>query len=274
MTLSNGHLDPLPGNPIQPVVEPPENTETVKISSFEQGLINGLIGIDTDTYEAFITHSEQKKLESVRLKKIREQAAKNEEERGQVKTSLLSLHQTIQEREGQIQNSEARISKRERDRRRMKEQQGHWESVKQQQIIDYSVISACFFVMIGGLFLFTDLYISKDVAKNALGIDNVDAWIFASGLAGIAFVFKFAVDRIFEKPFREEGKKLRMTLFLIVISVGAILTLGFAGYIRNEGALVAVYSGAQNEETQDKLTRTLDGGGKKDVQEKGESLVS
>jgi hypothetical protein len=98
----------------------------------------------------------------------------------------------------------------------------------------YGNVAIGLYILVGIAFIACDISVTKDIVSKGLNMAGIEGWVFAVGLALTAFAIKPAVERIFEKPYYENNKRVRNHWFIGTVAVIAIITLGLFGYFRGE----------------------------------------
>ncbi len=95
-----------------------------------------------------------------------------------------------------------------------------------------SVLYAVLYTMAGFFFVAGDVIMSREVVASALKLRGaVEPWIFALGLAMLAFVIKPAYDRLVEEPYWQ-GRRWPFAGTILATATAALATLWVLGAFR------------------------------------------
>ncbi|HEU0078831.1 MAG TPA: hypothetical protein VFQ76_14350, partial [Longimicrobiaceae bacterium] len=114
-----------------------------------------------------------------------------------------------------------------------------------------SIVYFLLYTIAGITFLLGDLVMSKAIVADSLnlrgptpfGID--ESWLFALGLAMISVLLKPAYDRLVEDRYVAGEATRRFTWTILIVSAGAILTVGVLGWFRATSFQMNVLAKAQ-----------------------------
>lgn len=207
---------------------------------YEHGFVNGVLGVNKDTFEQFLFELEEKKLVSIKLKAIRAKIFEKKNKISSLEFEKIKLNEQFIANKNKIIHTDEKVVKAEQEL-----------GLRKQELLNisnkilgldplYNWLSASLFLIVGFVFIVSDVIVSKDIIFNGMDMPIKEAWIFAIGLAGLAFIIKPAIDRVFEKPYRDGKRKKANHSLLIVTALLALLTIGLLGYFR-------AFSTAQNQ---------------------------
>jgi hypothetical protein len=204
-----------------------------QLELYDHGFLNGIIQIPRFSFEEFIA---QDGLHDLAKKELGITLGEIEAEKARLKAThdrRLELENTVSACKWAIQaNTDIREQKE-----KALETGKNALAAKEQQIqefhIEYGSISAVIFIIMGGVFLAADFFVTLDVMHKGLDMEFLNALALSLAMCGITFVIKPMIDRIFEQPFLR-GKTSRQHALLITVSVVAIAVLGLLGYYREE----------------------------------------
>ncbi|MFB0908463.1 MAG: hypothetical protein QMB03_09350, partial [Spirosomataceae bacterium] len=93
------------------------------------------------------------------------------------------------------------------------------------------------YLLAGVAFVAGDLIISHEIVAYALNIrNNVEAWLFAIGLASLSILLKPAYERLVEQPYLNDYHEKTTRIygyfqtFLVVFAMGTMVVLGWFRY--------------------------------------------
>lgn len=178
-----------------------------------RGFHNGILRVAPDAYVTFLAESEKKNRLARYVRFLQEEIARKQAE------DISVRGQKDQYERDQIEG-ENRLAANAETERATKEESAELSTQKKAYLEKreairplYGWLATVLYLGAGFVFMATDFSITKSIAWNTLDMpdDPVAKWlplgeatIFALGLAFLAFVFKPAVDRIFEQPYFQE----------------------------------------------------------------------
>lgn len=231
-----------------------------------RGFHNGILRVDPDTYVTFLTESEKKNRLARYVRFLQEEISRKQAE-------VISVRGQKDQYERDQIEGEARLAANAETERVVKEESAELSTQKKAYLEKreairplYGWLATALYLVAGFVFMATDFSITKSIAWNTLDMadEPVGKWlplgeatIFALGLAFLAFVFKPAVDRIFEQPYFQEKQKKRMFYFLSVIAILAVANLAIMGSYRKTAWRANNLKDELNLERTDLLERNL-----------------
>jgi hypothetical protein len=216
--------------------------------SYDTGFADGVLRLGAPKYyETFSENLEKKELAESLLERCRRDISRIETELRRIQTRTLELFSTAFDREEKIGFAETRLNealkKREELELGVQNNQHKYETIEP----EYSMVVAFIMLAVGLIFIGSDVLITQGIMQQALSMQPYEAWIIAVSISLTAFAIKPAIDRIFERPLRNNKKVLRNNVMLIIMSILIIVMLGFLGYFRSYAYLVN-FKYAQNPE--------------------------
>lgn len=201
---------------------------------YEHGLTNGILKVQREHFESFIRETQLHKQTSAEL----ESAQKSIEEKQNILQETQSEKRILRSRV--VENKELlQVEQKQYERTNAETKSINaliFQDTDEKNKLNppYSWIPAILYLLAGIVFISSDISITHDIVSWGLDMGGLEAWIFAVGLAALAFLIKPAVDRIVEKPYRT-GQGIRTNHgVLIGLCVVAMITLGILGYFRGE----------------------------------------
>lgn len=224
-----------------------------RFSPFEEGVIDGVIRVDPIPFQNFIEHSENADLTEKQIAENQRRMLSKEAEYHQVKTDLLKWKKLF------FENSEAdllqqeKITHLEAERHELdtliQQSKNRAEGIK----MEFSIFPALLFFGAAIVFIIADVFFTNQVVGYLFDMQDDEGLLIAIGLAGITFLIKPAIDRMLEKPYRDNRHVKRVHGFYLFVGIAALVMLGYLGYLRLEGVGI---QGASNVNTD--TTVTLD----------------
>ena len=204
---------------------------------FKKGLENGLDNLDKTHYEDFVSSevtlnwlTESKQQSDAQIQGVKQQV----EDTTRRKLEILETNQAVTHRFNS-QEHEVRVLEQEISRWEKKIENTRQEKVNNP--LYYPLLAGVIYFVAGAVFLLGDLIISHEIVAYALNIrNNMEAWAFACGLAGVTLLLKPAYERLVEEPYlknpTERTRKIHgyFQVALVVISVSTLAVLGWFRY--------------------------------------------
>lgn len=202
--------------------------------SYDTGFADGVLHLGASPhYAVFSENLEKKELAESLLVRCQKEISRLEEELHNIKKRTLELFSIVFDREEKIIITETRINealkKREELEQGIQKNQHKYEGIEP----EYSMVVAFIMLAVGFIFIGSDVLITQGIMQQALSMEPYEAWIIAVSISMTAFAIKPAIDRIFERPLRNNKKVLRNNVMLIIMSVLIIVMLGVLGYFRS-----------------------------------------
>jgi hypothetical protein len=222
--------------PVEPINEPASMATLASdnvIPIYGHGFTNGIYRIskDGDSFERFLEYCNH-------LDRVKDQRELNQKTLVEVEVKLnaaMSAYSadinTFIEKSKFADNISLSLS--ELEQRRLENGQKEKVLVAQakETISEYSWMPAFLYFAAGITFIIADISITKQITSWGFNMTGWQSWIFAIGLASIAFLIKPMIDRLLEKPFQASGFKLKNAykftlLGITVIGLGMLFCLG------------------------------------------------
>ncbi len=204
---------------------------------FKKGLENGLENLDKSNYEDFVSSEVSLNWLTENKRQLDEQilgVRQTIDDTTRQKVEILEASQEVQHR-FESQQHEVRAIEKEIAGLEQKIEDTRLEKTKNP--LYYPLLAGIIYFAAGVVFLFGDLIISHEIVAYALNIrNNMEAWAFACGLAGVTLLLKPAYERLIEEPYlknpTEKTKKIHgyFQTGLVVISISTLAVLGWFRY--------------------------------------------
>lgn len=214
-----------------------QEVATLQISSFEEGIINGVLKTDTQPFLNFIEHTERADLAKEQIQINRHRIIEREAEYTTVKAELLKWKKIYFENSEADRLQEEKISYLNQERRDLLAQAQKCREKVAGIKLEFPLISSLLFLLAAFVFIASDIFYTKEVVGFLFNLKPVEGWIISIGLAFSAFIIKPSIDRILEKPYREGRRIIRVHVFYIIIGAVVVVMLAFLGYLRVEGTI-------------------------------------
>lgn len=198
---------------------------------YEQGFINGVLSITEVHFPEYINGSQQAKLVSVRLNKVRGAIHEDIRSIQENREARAGLERKVIEAEYRVVDIQREIKEAEELKVTNKQKLNQLQKERAEINPYYNLVLAIIFVLVGIAFIGAEVLITHDVLFNVLAIEHWKSIPLAIAIALISIGIKPAVDRLFEEPYLS-GKKRNMKILLGVVSIVALIALGFLGYYR------------------------------------------
>ncbi len=204
---------------------------------FKKGLENGLENLDKSNYEDFVSSevalnwlTDSKQQVDEQINTVRQQIA-------DTTLQKLEIMEEAQEVKHRFDSQEHEVRALEKEIAGLEKKIEDTRAEKAGNPLYYPLLAGLIYFAAGVVFLFGDLIISHEIVAYALNIrNNMEAWAFACGLAGVTLLLKPAYERLIEEPYlknpTERSKKLHayFQTTLVVISVATLSVLGWFRY--------------------------------------------
>lgn len=219
---------------------------------FKKGLENGIEDLDKSNYEGYVTSevnlnwlTESKQAVDREIEEVKHLIADTTRQR----IELLESAQEIKHKYDS-QNHDVEAIQKEINALEAKIEYTNEEKTKNP--LYYPLLAGLIYFAAGVVFLLGDLIISHEIVAYALNIkNNMEAWAFACGLAGVTLLLKPAYERLVEEPYlknpTEKSKKLH-SYFQTALVVISIVTLSVLGWFRYEAYKVDKLKASVNSE--------------------------
>lgn len=208
-------------------------TYTIYYDVYDHGFVNGILKIPREAFELFIFHLGNKELSRKELGLTLQEIETQKKELEETRKRRLELQNVMSASMWELQANTDQKERTELDiastQRLMEETTNEAGSIKQ----EYNWANVVLFLIMGGVFIASDWYVTYDVLLNGLKMSAIGAITLALAMSGITFVIKPAIDRLFEKPYLR-GDSNRKHWLLACVSIIALLVLGLMGYYREE----------------------------------------
>jgi hypothetical protein len=247
----------------QPTTTPQQNVTLVDVR--KEGFKDGVLEIDQTPFESWITHSEE--LEVVKhnlgvqrgeLTRLTNHLNRSETDGERLRVEIAVCTENIRLQEQFLEQSRERIVEEKDQKQSLKHK---LENLKPA----YGFVPALFFLLAGVALLAADYVVSKEIVARGLDMGGTEAMMFATAMAMMAFAVKPAVDRIFEKEYKDGNSlvKRRNHFFVGTVAILVLFSLGLLGFFRSDAdsymtAIDSKRSEIANLDSQDQTTEILE----------------
>ena len=204
---------------------------------FKKGLENGLENLDKSNYEDFVSSEVTLNWLAENKQQLDEQITAVKQQITDTTQQKLEILEAAQEVKYRFDSQEHEVRAIEKEISGLEKKIEDTQSEKTKNPLYYPLLAGIIYLAAGVVFLFGDLIISHEIVAYALNIrNNMEAWAFACGLAGVTLLLKPAYERLIEEPYlknpTERTKKLHgyFQTTLVVISVVTLSVLGWFRY--------------------------------------------
>ena len=229
-----------------PSIQTQPATETQRVVSNtvysrSEGMTDGLLDVPEEAFTAFLEALEERNEAAIRMEKAEKVALDHRQKEARLRQQKQECRELIAEKKS-LGNQLREVST-EIDAEKEKTEESIAQLKEELKNIHpgYGWISIVLFLLAGVVFIAADVSITHDIVATGLRMSGSEAWLFAVGLAFVAFLLKPAYDRIFEKAYPGQFRK-RNHWFLASAAILSIAMLVFLGIFRHEaGKLVAEF---------------------------------
>lgn len=207
----------------------------VKVSSYEEGLINGVIEAEKQPFLDFLGNSGDHESAVEQLNDLNKKIQAKKEEIRQTKEQWIELKRKQKENEESEALQQERIDylKKKADSW-SKETAGLQETVSSLKL-EFPIVPSLLFLVAAFVFIISDVIFTQSVVAYLFNMKEWEGWLIAAGLACITFLIKPLIDRTIEHPYKDKLHVKRVYVFYLIVSIAAIVMLGVLGYLRLEG---------------------------------------
>jgi hypothetical protein len=203
---------------------------------FQHGYTSGIEGTDRQNYEGYLSSQVNDEWIEERVESKRDEIRQIDQKLADTTAQRRAAFDRLQDHIMQTtlagkgaEHLEAEIKTVEEERTQLKER-------RQNKASEYSLVAGLIFVAAGISFVAGDLIISHEIVAYALNIrNNVEAWMFAVGLAMVSILLKPAYDRLIEEPYLTNSSpnaSRRYGWFKMGLAILSIVTLVILGWFR------------------------------------------
>ncbi len=234
----------LPEASSPPPKEPETGTQRVvsnTVYTRSEGMTDGLLDVPEEAFPSFLEALEERSEAAMRMQKAESIASAHRKKEVDLRQKRQEDRELLAEKKS-LENHLREVST-EIDGEKEKAEESIAQLKEELKNIHpgYGWISIVLFLLAGVIFIAADVSITHDIVATGLRMSGSEAWLFAVGLAFVAFLLKPAYDRIFEKAYPGQFRK-RNHWFLASAAILSIAMLVFLGIFRHEaGKLVAEF---------------------------------
>ncbi len=255
----NAQAVPEPATPAVPAAQPvagempaPQNRTIRTFDTRVEGLTAGLLDVPEEFYPQFLVAIEHREEAMTRLQEAKLLAQNLKLKAAETRQKRLTEMELVAQKEAALARTEQAVAtisaEKATQREALEAKKAEREAIKP----GYSLVPILLFLIAGVVFILADISITHDIVSEGLNItDKLESWLFAVGLAFVAFLFKPAYDRIFEKSYPDTSRK-RTHWFLFSLSLAGIAMLVILGVFRYESG-----KGIEQQEKINKEIRAL-----------------
>jgi hypothetical protein len=219
---------------------------------FKKGLENGIENLDKSNYEDYLSSevtlewlNESKQAIQLEIEQTKEKLENARLEKLDILHSTQEIKHQYDSQNHEVNSIEKEIARHETKIEEVKEE-------KSKNPLYYPLLAGIIYLAAGVVFLLGDLIISHEIVAYALNIkNNVEAWAFACGLAGVTLLLKPAYERLVEEPYlknpTEKTKRVHAYFQTTLVTI-AIVTLTVLGWFRYEAYKVDKLKASINSE--------------------------
>jgi hypothetical protein len=211
--------------------------EEYQNEDFQHGFRSGAEDTDKETYEGFLDSQVNYAYFQERIADKKQEVLEINEQVASVTEDKKELFAELQEHTAQanlLQGKKGHVAK---ERQVVDGRLEIVETKKAAHKTPYALLAGILYLLAGIAFVAGDLIISHEIVAYALNIrNNVEAWLFAVGLASLSILLKPAYERLVEQPYlndyNEKTKRIYgyFQTFLVTFAVGTMIVLGWFRY--------------------------------------------
>ncbi len=206
---------------------------------FQHGYNNGLENVTKDTYEGYLSSQVHYEWQTRQIEDKQKELGVLEETISKAKSSYKEVFDKLQE---SLLNISLVGKNKERTETQVSDNEaelGILSERREKSTHKNSLLAGFVYLISGVAFVCGDLIISHEIVAYALNIrNNVEAWVFAVGLALVSVLLKPAYERLIESPYSENQSQQRSNKvyawFKGTMVVFATITLFILGWFRYE----------------------------------------
>ncbi|WP_460638712.1 hypothetical protein [Larkinella harenae] len=203
---------------------------------FQHGYTSGVEGTDRQTYEGYLSSQVSDEWINERVENKRDEIRQIDQQVADTSAQRRSAYDRLQEHVMQTTLAGKENDRLEEAIKAVDEERDTLKERRQDTASEYSLFAGFIFVAAGIAFVAGDLIISHEIVAYALNIrNNVEAWMFAVGLAMVSILLKPAYDRLVEEPYISNSSPeavKRYGWFKMGLAILSIVTLVILGWFR------------------------------------------
>jgi hypothetical protein len=211
--------------------------EEYQNEDFQHGFRSGAEDTDKETYEGFLDSQVNYAYFQERISDKKQEILEINEQVASVTEDKKGLFADFQEHTAQVNLLQGKKGHVAKERQVVSGRLEVVETKKAAHKTPYALLAGILYLLAGVAFVAGDLIISHEIVAYALNIRNdVEAWLFAVGLASLSIVLKPAYERLVEQPYlndyNEKTKRIYgyFQTFLVTFAVGTMIVLGWFRY--------------------------------------------
>ncbi|WP_128544659.1 hypothetical protein [Larkinella soli] len=215
-----------------------EQPQPTNSQDFQHGYTSGIEGVDRQTYEGYLSSQTSDEWISERVEDKRQEIRQIDQQLADSTAQRRSAFDRLQEHNMQATLAGKQAEQLEADLHTIDQERESLKERRRKASPDYSLFAGLLFLAAGISFVVGDLIISHEIVAYALNIrNNVEAWMFAVGLAMVSILLKPVYDRLVEEPYLTKASPeavRRYGWFKTGMAVLSIVTLLILGWFRYE----------------------------------------
>ncbi|RRB00813.1 hypothetical protein [Larkinella rosea] len=203
---------------------------------FQHGYTSGVEGTDRQNYEGYLSSQVSDEWMKERVDGKRDEIRQIDQQLADTTALRREAYDRLQDHVMQTTLAGKNAELLEADIKTVEEERTKLKERRENTASEYSLLAGLIFVAAGISFVAGDLIISHEIVAYALNIrNNVEAWMFAVGLAMVSILLKPAYDRLIEEPYNTNATPeaaRRYGWFKMGLAVLSIITLVILGWFR------------------------------------------
>lgn len=214
------------------------NEQPINGSDFQHGYTSGVEGVNRESYEGYLSSQISDEWISERVQEKRSEREQINQEIAEVTQQRKVAFDRLQDHLLNTNLAATEVNKAENQLASIDAETETLKERRSKAASEYSLLAGLIFLIAGISFVAGDLIISHEIVAYALNIrNNVEAWMFAIGLAMVSILLKPAYDRLIEEPYVSQASPeavRRYGWFKTGLAVLSVLTLLILGWFRYE----------------------------------------
>lgn len=212
------------------------NNIVVANYSYDNGFLDGILGIEPEHFRRFIENNGNRNLEKTKLAQLGVDLLTKENELNETKAKLISNNDKINTARNEEEFLNTKIEVEAEKLKKLQDfldcRSSYLDSIPNKTS---NLTVAIIFILVAACFLVADVAVIKYVFRELFSMKGWEGWMYSIAVALVSFVFKPAIDRIFEKPYLINKSIKTTNVFYITVSILTIFVIGCIGYIRVKG---------------------------------------
>ena len=212
------------------------NNIVVANYSYDNGFLDGILGIEPEHFRHFIDNNGNRNLEKLELARLGTELLERENELENVKTKLIENNNLINTANNEIIFLNTKIQTKEQSLKKQQDfldcRAAYLDSIPSKTV---NLTVAIIFLLVALCFLIADIVVIGQVLYDIMANDasqKIEAIIYATAIALVSFAIKPGIERILEKPYLVNEKKKRNHIFYVMLIIFILTTTACIGYVR------------------------------------------